>query len=40
MHLKITTQKTELSPLFQNTVFRDFWRVYDNLNVAIDPNVS
>ena len=39
MHLKITTQK-ELSPLFQNTVFRDFWQDYDNLNVPIDPNVS
>ena len=39
MHLKITTQKA-LSPLFQITVFRDFWRDYGNLNVAIDSNVS
>ena len=39
MHLKITTQK-ELSPFFRNTGFRDFWRDYDNLYVAIDPNVS
>ena len=39
MHLKITIHK-ELSPLFQNSGFRDFWGDYDNLNVAVDPNVS
>ena len=32
--------KRELLPFFQNTVCRDFWQDYDNLNVAIDPNVS
>ena len=39
MNLKITA-KGELSPLFQNMAFRDFRRDYDNLNVAIDPNMS
>ena len=32
--------KKELSPLFQNTVCRDFQRDYETLNVAVDPNVS
>ena len=32
--------KKELSTRFQNTGCRDFWRDYDNLNVATDPNVS
>ena len=34
MHLKFTAQKESSPP------FHDFWRDYDNLNVAIDPNVS
>ena len=40
MHLKnfTTKEKKELSPLFQNMGFHDFWRNYDNLNVAIHPN--
>ena len=39
MHLKITTQN-KLSPFFKIRFFRDFWWDYDNLSVAIDPNVS
>ena len=37
MHLKITTPKKSYRP-FSKT--RDFWRDYDNLNVATDPYVS
>ena len=39
MYLKILPKK-ELSPHFQNTGFCDLWQHYDDLNVAIDPNIS
>ena len=39
MHLKITPHKRVIAP-FPKYGFRDFWRDYDNLNVAIDPDVS
>ena len=32
--------KRDLSPLFQDTGFRDFYLDYGTLNVAVDPNVS
>ena len=39
MHFKITAQNRVIAP-FQKRVFRDLWRDYVNLNVAVDPNMS
>ena len=40
MHLKNYYPKKSYRPFSKISFFRDFWRDYDNLNVAVDPNVS